>query len=290
MTAASGSNQLVRREHLAHSSVFSGRVDTPPRSSRAGAAIVMSVVGALSLAMVLPDATGKWAAAALALLFALAVGCKAIYAVHIALLALVWILLVGLVPVFQRWPLAMLAPLSAYGLAVMLIPQLRRSIGWLRVGRSGRDVRVLVIATVVGSAVALVAWITLAKPDLQHHLARVPALPLWAYPVAALGFAAVNAAMEEAVFRGVMMEALDSALGEGYLSIGIQAASFAALHYLAGFPSGPAGVVMTFVYGAMLGMVRRHSRGLLAPWITHVAADIVIFSILAAILLSGGAL
>jgi uncharacterized protein len=264
-------------------------VDTPPRTSAAGAAIVVSVVGALSLAMVLPDATGKWAAAALTLLFALAVGCKAIYAVHIALLALVWILLVGLVPFFQRWPLTFLAPLAAYGLAVALTPQLRRSIGWLRVGRSGRDVRILVIATVVGSAAALVAWTVQAKPDLQRHLALVPALPLWAYPVAAAGFAAVNAALEEAIFRGVMMEALDSALGEGYLSIGIQAGSFAALHYLAGFPSGPAGVVMTFVYGAMLGVVRRRSRGLLAPWITHVAADLVIFSILAAILFSGGA-
>jgi membrane protease YdiL (CAAX protease family) len=274
---------------LAHSSVFSGRVDTPPRSSRAGAAIVMSVVGALSLAMVLPEATGKWAAAAVALLLALAVGCRAIHAVHIALLALVWILLVGLVPLFQRWPLTMLAPLAAYGLAVGLIPPLRRSVGWLHVGRSGPDVRILVIATVVGSGAALVLWSVLAKPDLQRHLALVPALPLWAYPVAAAGFAAVNAALEEAIFRGVMMEALDSALGEGYFSVGIQAASFAALHYLAGFPSGPIGFVMAFVYGVMLGVIRRRSRGLLAPWVTHVAADIAIFSIVAAILFRGGA-
>jgi membrane protease YdiL (CAAX protease family) len=248
----------------------------------------MSVVGVLSLAMLLPAATGKWAAAALTVLLALAVGCRAIYAVHVALLALVWILLVGLVPFFQLWPFSILAPLTAYGVAVALTPQLRRSIGWLHMGRSGRDVRILVIVTVCVSTAALVAWTVLAKPDLQSHLALIPALPLWTYPVFALGFAALNAAMEEAVFRGVMMEALDSALGAGYLSVGTQAASFAALHYLAGFPSGPIGFAMVFVYGVMLGVVRRHSGGLLAPWVAHVAADIAIFSILAAILFSAG--
>src|SRR5262249_40231650 len=154
-------------------------------------------------------------------------------------------------------------------------------IGWLRAGRIGPDVRILVIVTVVVSAAALVAWTVLLKPDLRHHLALVPALPLWAYPLAAFGFAAINAALEEAVFRGVMMEALDSSLGAGYLSIGTQALSFAALHYLAGFPSGAIGFAMTFVYGAMLGLVRRRSGGMVAPWIAHVAADLAIFSILA---------
>jgi len=162
---------------------------------------------------------------------------------------------------------------------------LRRSVGWLRAGRFGPDVRILVIVTVLVSAAALVAWTMLSKPDLRHHLALVPALPLWAYPIAAIGFGALNAAMEETIFRGVMMEALDSALGAGYASIGVQALSFAAFHYLAGFPSGAIGFAMTFAYGAMLGLVRRRSGGLLAPWIAHVAADLAIFSILATIVL-----
>jgi len=38
----------------------------------------------------------------------------------------------------------------------------------------------LILATVVVSGVALVAWTVLTKPDLEHHLAR-SALPLWAY-------------------------------------------------------------------------------------------------------------
>ena len=273
---------------MAHSLVFSGPIDTPPRSSSAGAAIVISVVAVLSLAMVLPDATGKWALAALALLLPLAIVCKAIYAVHISLLALVWVSLVGFVPFFQLWPLNILAPLAVYGGAVMLSPPLRQSVGWLRAGRSGRDVRMLILATVVVSGVALVAWTALTKPDLEHHLALVPALPLWVYPLVAVAFAVVNAAMEEAIFRGVMMEALDSALGDGYWSTGTQAVSFAALHYLTGFPSGVLGFFMVLVYGVMLGVIRRRSSGLLAPWIAHVMTDISIFSILAVMLFRGG--
>ena len=39
------------------------------------------------------------------------------------------------------------------------------------------------------------------------------------------------------------------------------------------------GLVMVFVYGVMLGAIRRMSRGMLAPLATHVAADMMIFSI-----------
>jgi hypothetical protein len=38
----------------------------------------------------------------------------------------------------------------------------------------------------------------------------------------------------------------------------------------------------------MLGLVRRCSGGLLAPWFAHVAADVAIFSVLAAIVFRGG--
>ncbi|HYX72145.1 MAG TPA: CPBP family glutamic-type intramembrane protease, partial [Nitrososphaera sp.] len=69
----------------------------------------------------------------------------------------------------------------------------------------------------------------------------------------------------------------------------IQAGSFAAFHYLAGFPNGVFGLAMVFVYGFMLGVLRRRSRGLLAPWIAHVLADIVIFAILATVLFTAHA-
>jgi membrane protease YdiL (CAAX protease family) len=103
-------------------------------------------------------------------------------------------------------------------------------------------------------------------------------------PVVAVGFAMLNAAMEEFAFRGIIMQALDSAIGVGSASIIIQAASFGLFHYMAGFPHGSWGLVMATGYGFMLGMLRRRSRGIAACWIAHVLADIVIFGILTTII------
>ena len=91
--------------------------------------------------------------------------------------------------------------------------------------------------------------------------------------------------MEEFLFRGVVMQSLDSAFGPGSISIVVQGWLFGAMHYLRGFPNGWRGVAMASVYGIMLGMIRRRSGGMLAPWLAHVFADLVIFAILAAIIL-----
>jgi len=91
--------------------------------------------------------------------------------------------------------------------------------------------------------------------------------------------------MEEFVFRGLVMEATDSAFGPGPLSVVIQAWLFGAMHFLEGFPNGWWGLAMTVVYGIMLGAIRRRAQGMLAPWLAHVFADVVIFVILAGIAL-----
>jgi hypothetical protein len=98
-----------------------------------------------------------------------------------------------------------------------------------------------------------------------------------------------NAAMEEVVFRGIIMQALDSALGVSNLTLVIQAGLFGSFHYLAGFPHGFGGFAMVFVYGFMLGVLRRRSQGVLAPWIAHVLADVTIFAILATVLFTSNA-
>jgi membrane protease YdiL (CAAX protease family) len=69
------------------------------------------------------------------------------------------------------------------------------------------------------------------------------------------------------------------------LSLLVQAWLFGALHYREGFPNGAWGLVMTAVYGIMLGVLRRRSQGMLAPWAVHVFADCVIFTILAGMVL-----
>jgi membrane protease YdiL (CAAX protease family) len=255
------------------------RFAAPPRTSLAGAITVLSAVALFSLAVAVPAAADSVArVAAAGTLFLAATLCRSVYAIHLTLFIL---LLFALVAVFPAWPLNLLAPLVAYGAVTAAVPSLRQTLSWLRRGRIDSQAIVLIAVTAVVSALFLVGWVTIEKPDLVHHLALIPAMPVWAYPLAGLGFALLNAAMEEAVFRGIVMESLDSALGAGYASVVIQAVAFAALHYPAGFPNGASGFVMVLVYGIMLGVIRRRSNGMLAPFVAHVAADITIYSVLA---------
>lgn len=260
---------------------WTGTIDAPPRSPLAGTVIVLIVVAVLSLTMIAPGAMGHWPLAAFILLLTLAALSKDIYATHIALLALTWALLLGFIPLFRIWPFSMLMPIVVYALVVFLIPTLRNSVGWLRKGCSDAEVRRLVVTVIVVSCLALVVWAGVEQPDLGQQLKLIPQMPLWVYPFAAVAFAMFNAAMEEVIFRGIMMEALDSALGAGLMSVSLQAVAFAALHFLAGFPNGISGFFMVLLYGFMLGIVRRRSRGMFAPWLAHLAADVAIFTILA---------
>jgi membrane protease YdiL (CAAX protease family) len=260
-----------------------GTIPSPSRSTSAGAVVILLAVTVLSIAMVLPVGIGKPTIAVFAILTLIAIASRSVYAIHLSLFFLLWISLSVIFPALKIWPFRVLVPLVTYGAIVSITPTLRRSVTWLHIGHSGRYVRLLALLTIIFSSVALVIWYFAAQPDLRHHLALVPGMPLWVFPLLALGFALTNAAMEEIIFRGIMMEALDNALGAGHLSNVIQAFSFGALHYQSGFPNGVCGSVTVFVYGLMLGILRRQSRGILAPWMTHIAADITIFMILAGI-------
>ena len=85
---------------------------------------------------------------------------------------------------------------------------------------------------------------------------------------------------KEFLFRGVVMQSLDSAFGPRPI-----------LHRCAGLalrrnalpsriPERMVGRRLASVYGIMLGLIHRRSGGLLAPWLAHVFADMVIFAIL----------
>ncbi len=240
-------------------------ISPPQRATLGGAAAICAVIALLSFIMVMPHRIGFWTVATVAILALCAVVSRSGQAVHLSLFALLWIALPFTVSVFRPWPFGLLIPIAAYGILVAAVPPLRRSFGWLRRGRWGADVLRLVLATVVVSGVALVVWYGAVLPDVRQSLKYLPHMPIWIFPLAGLGFAMRNAALEEAIFRGIIMDALDSAFGPGNTAIALQAASFALLHYVSGFPSGGWGLAMTFVYGRMLGTIRRCSQGMLAP-------------------------
>ena len=262
---------------------------SPPQSSLVESLIIFTAIVVLSAFMVLPRTFAVWAASILALLTVFAISFRFIQAIHLLSFSLLWLTLPLLLPVLGFWPQILLLPIIIYALVVTAIPNLRRSVLWLRAGRLTSDIILLILATVVLSSITLVGWYLQFQPNISSHLVMIPKLPMGLLPLACLGFAMLNAAMEEIVFRGIIMQALDSALGAGNLTVVIQAGSFASFHYLAGFPNGVWGFAMVFVYGFMLGMLRRRAQGILAPWIAHVLADITIFAILATVLYTSNA-
>jgi membrane protease YdiL (CAAX protease family) len=140
----------------------------------------------------------------------------------------------------------------------------------------------LIVASAVVAGLALVAWFALVHPD--YSATRAALFPSVPTPLLLLGvvlFSAVNGALEEVAYRGVLLDALDAALGAGVAPVVIQALAFGALH-IGGFPRGAAGVVLAAIFGLMMGTVRRQTRGLLAPWLAHILADVTIGAILIA--------
>lgn len=252
---------------------------TSPRETLFSTVLVSAGVGVLSFTYLWPQISGIYAPGLLLTGLIVAACRRLLAAVHLLLFAMLAALFTQCGD-YLVWPLPLLVPLMVYAVGVGAVPALRRSMGWIRSGKMTPPVVLLVLATSLCSGIALVGWVRLTHADIAHHMAQMPQWPVWVYPFAGIGFAMVNATMEEAVFRGIIMQALDRTLGEGALSVGVQAVPFAAFHYLSGFPNGVIGVALVLIYGVMLGSLRRWSRGLLAPLAAHVVADLVIFAIL----------
>jgi hypothetical protein len=214
-----------------------------------------------------------------AVLMVLAIALRSSAAAHITILAFVtavW-LWSGAWP--ASWPFALLVPLLVYGVVAGAVLPLRGTITWLRRGRWDRSILALTLLTVVLSALGLWIWSINAEPDLSRFGRALPTTSVVYLVPIGLGFAVLNAAVEESIFRGIVLQALDSAFGRGWLSLAIHAMAFGLVHFR-GVPDGWIGVAMAAAYGLMLGMVRRRSGGLLAPIVAHICADLVIFGIL----------
>jgi membrane protease YdiL (CAAX protease family) len=242
------------------------------------AAVTVATVAVFAVLPVAPPSGQVWVLGALIGLAVIAGLSGDAVAVHTAAFCALTTLLIGTVGA-MRWPLPLVLALAIYGGVAALYAPARLGFGWLRRGGFGAPVRRLVWLTVVVSAAALVAWYHLARPDVAMFRARIQSLPLAVLPLAAIGFATVNAAAEEAVYRGVIQYALEGSIGLGVAALLLQALAFGLAH-IHGFPSGGAGVTLAGMYGLMLGIVRRRAGGMLAPWAAHVCADLVIFGIL----------
>jgi len=244
-------------------------------------ALVLAPLGALGVFPLVPS---RWAWLALTLILAAVTEVsrrrRALPALHLGLLCTC---LLGALSAFgsrKYWPLPPALAVLAYATAVARLPALGGRPSWLRVGRLDRWVWLLILVSVCVSALALVTWFALAKPDYSALVGTLfPRLPLPVLFAGVVGFSMINAAIEELIYRGVLLGALDATLGVGLFSVVLQAVAFGIVH-IAGFPRGPTGVGLATIYGLLMGAVRRSARGMLGPWLAHVVTDVVIGSIL----------
>jgi CAAX protease family protein len=173
---------------------------------------------------------------------------------------------------------------AVYATVASRVPWFRKATSWLSVGRLDGRILALGAAFAAISGTTLLLWYVTARPDLTDLVETfIPDWPLSLVVPAAFLFSVVNAAVEEAAYRGVVLGALDKARLTAPAALVVQAVAFAALHFRAGFPRGVVGVGLTFVYGLVLGALCRRAGGLMAPFITHVLTDLVIVTIVLAL-------
>jgi membrane protease YdiL (CAAX protease family) len=259
-------------------SVFRGQIVPPLRSSKVGAALLILLIILLGLYQTrpFPDSVQAWVPRLMLLMLPLSIASRSIYTVHFNVLVICYYLM-RFFPRFPLYPFSDLTFLLLYWYAVLLTPALRGSVGWVRPGKFDAAVRTLVAITIVVPILALILWAHFLSPNLGRYAAMVPQFSLWLIALYAVANAAFNALLEETIWRGVMLEALDSTFGPGICAVLIQSVSFAAAHYRNGFPNGIVGSAMVFVFGLMLGVIRRKSKGILGCWLAHAAVDASIF-------------
>ncbi|UJR78794.1 CPBP family intramembrane glutamic endopeptidase [Sandaracinus amylolyticus] len=174
------------------------------------------------------------------------------------------------------WQPAMAIALGAFALLARSLPRLAPGPTW----RARGEVPWLATLVVGGvTPIALVLWLVVMQPDLGDVLRTyVPdETPLALMIAGGVVFAIVNAALEELIWRGVLQDRLEALVGP-VAAIVLQALSFGVAH-AHGVPRGVVGVVLAGTWAVMLGALRRHARGLVAPVIAHVIADATIATI-----------
>jgi hypothetical protein len=179
----------------------------------------------------------------------------------------------------RYFPVILALGLLGYAGVMRSVPWLRGTATWVRWGSFDAGVCLLSVGAWLLAAVALLSWYLLLHPNIADIVkAYVPALPLGLLIAGGLIFAMLNAAVEEAAYRGVFLHALDRSLGPGFAALLLQALAFGAIH-IRGFPRGWLGVGLACIFGLFMGAIRRRSGGMFAPWIAHVFTDLVIAGI-----------
>lgn len=172
-----------------------------------------------------------------------------------------------------------LPAIVVFGIVVSCSPQLKRHLGWARIGSFNKTTILLGVVLVAGSAVALIAWASFVATDLSRFQAFVPTVSMPVLIVYGVLFALWNSLVEEFMARANLYDAYAAIFSGPVAPIVFQALFFALWHFN-GFPGGIVGVAMVFVWSVFLGTMRHTSGGIVAPFVAHFFADVTIALIL----------
>ncbi len=221
----------------------------------------------------------RWLALAMLPVFALTLRYATIRTVSLALLVLLTVVGPSLLLLFvDHLPFIVikLVGLVLFGLCVWLYKPLRSAQDWARVGRFDRRTFGYLALIVMLAAASLAGWSFVVIPNFHGNRVLAPHIAAPLIFVYMLMFALINSAVEEFKWRGVMLGAFDNAFGAGAFSVWMQALSFGTAHYHGPFLYGWLGVGLTTLFGLLVGLLRRQSCGIVAPWAAHAVADFVI--------------
>lgn len=185
------------------------------------------------------------------------------------------------------WPIP-----QALGLLIGLVVWAalgREQPDWLLAGMVDRNTFWLAAASVPLTSAALAWFITSGRTDLDTATEGLAGLPMWAIPLAGVGFSLVNPTVEEVLFRGALQTALTGTFGNAAAPIVVQSVAFGAIH-LNGVPGGPLGMAMAGLWGTVLGVVRHRSGSIRLAWMVHVLANATMFTIIAVMAINDGTL
>lgn len=258
--------------------VWWGHISPTERSRGAGSLAIYLVVLTLALGGPLHEQIGHWAIVPYGLALATGLIARQPQAVHVGGAALLMAVLAWAIG--QYWPLTSVVFLLVYWGVVTRVPWLRESCLWWKKGSYERSDVWLAVAFITVSAVSLVVWSQLTTADLSEFQDFIPDVPIWALFGGLFFYACLNALFEEVVWRGVVMQALESSTGSLTAALILQSVAFGLWHFV-GFPSGWIGVGLAAIFAFMMGLLRVRTRGLLIPFVAHVAADVTIYLIVA---------
>lgn len=179
------------------------------------------------------------------------------------------------------WPLPLALAVAVFALLTRWRP-LRWEPRWWHPGTMTAYAWTAVAVIIAGAATILWFWYDTIGARLGGQAFQRKVLessPWWLVVVAVAAFVLVNAAAEEAVFRGVLLEAM-AATGPLSLAVAVQALGFGLIHLRTGFPNGPLGMALASLFGLLLGLLRIHTGGLLAPWVAHIGTNLAMAAIM----------